>query len=157
MGKVKDIDELTVLIERSKADGLKVVFSNGVFDILHAGHLDYLEKCKQLGDLLVIGLNSDSSVRVLKGPNRPLNREEDRAALLAGLECVDFVTLFSEETPMNIIRGLKPDFLAKGADYSLNEVVGKDFVESYGGEVKLIPLKEGLSTSLLVNKIVSEH
>jgi len=155
MGEVIEIEELNRLIEDSRSDGLKIVFTNGVFDILHAGHLDYLNRSKKLGDILIVGVNTDESTKAIKGPDRPFNGEEDRAALLAGLECVDYVTLFSETTPIKLIGLLKPDLLVKGADYSADEVVGKDLVESFGGEVKLISFKEGFSTSRLIDKIKS--
>ena len=155
MGEVIEIEELNRLIEESRSDGLKIVFTNGVFDILHAGHLDYLNRSKKLGDILIVGVNTDESTKAIKGLDRPFNGEEDRAALLAGLECVDYVTLFSETTPIKLIGLLKPDLLVKGADYSADEVVGKDLVESLGGEVKLISFKEGFSTSRLIDKIKS--
>lgn len=155
MGEVIGIEELRQLIEGSRSGGLKIVFTNGVFDILHAGHLEYLKRSKKLGDILIVGVNTDESVKTIKGPSRPFNREEDRAALLAGFECVDYVTLFAETTPINLISLLKPDLLVKGADYSMDEIVGKDVVESSGGEVKLIPFKEGFSTNSLIDKIKS--
>lgn len=155
MGKVIGIEELSRLLEGSRSGGSKIVFTNGVFDILHAGHLDYLKRSKKLGDILIVGVNSDESTKTIKGDDRPINNEEDRTTLLAGLECVDYVTLFSEITPINLIRLLRPDLLVKGADYSADEVVGKDVVESFGGEVKLIPFKEGFSTSRLIDKIRS--
>lgn len=155
MGRVIEIEELSRLIEGSRREGSKIVFTNGVFDILHAGHLDYLDRSKKLGDILIVGVNTDQSAKAIKGPDRPFNSEDDRAALLAGLECVDYVTLFSEETPIKLISSLRPELLVKGADYSADEVVGKEFLESYGGEVKLIPLKEGFSTSSLIDKIKS--
>ena len=155
MGEVMEIEELSRLMEESRRAGLKIVFTNGVFDILHAGHLDYLNESKKLGDILIVGVNRDESAKAIKGPDRPFNREEDRASLLAGLECVDYVTLFSEATPINLISSVKPDLLVKGEDYSVDEVVGKDVVESYGGDVKLIPFKEGFSTSSLIEKIKS--
>lgn len=155
MGEVIVIEELSRLIEGSKGEGLKIVFTNGVFDILHAGHLDYLKRSKKLGDILIVGVNTDESTKAIKGPDRPFNGEEDRAALLAGLECVDYVTLFSETTPIKLISLIKPDLLVKGADYSADEVVGKDVVESFGGEVKLISFKEGFSTSKLIDKMKS--
>ena len=155
MGRVIEIEELSRLMEENRTDGLKIVFTNGVFDILHAGHLDYLKRSKKLGDILIVGVNTDESAKAIKGPDRPFNGEEDRAALLAGLECVDYVTLFSEGTPINMISSVRPDLLVKGADYSADEVVGKAVVESYGGKVKLIPFKEGFSTSSLIEKIKS--
>ena len=153
MGEVIEMEELRRLLEGSRSGGSTIVFTNGVFDILHAGHLDYLNRSKKLGDILIVGVNTDDSAKAIKGPDRPFNGEEDRAALLAGLECVDYVTLFSETTPINLISLLKPDLLVKGADYSVDGVVGKDVVESFGGEVKLIPLKEGFSTGRLIDKI----
>ena len=155
MGRVIESEELSRLLEESRSEGLKIVFTNGVFDILHAGHLDYLKRSKKLGDILIVGVNTDESAKAIKGPDRPFNSEEDRAALLAGLECVDYVALFSEGTPINMISSVRPDLLVKGADYSADEVVGKDIVESYGGKVELIPFKEGFSTSLLIDKIKS--
>ena len=155
MGRVIEREELSRLIEESRSDGLKIVFTNGVFDILHAGHLDYLKRSKKLGDILIVGVNTDESAKAIKGPDRPFNSEEDRAALLAGLECVDYVALFSEGTPINMISSVRPDLLVKGADYSADEVVGKAVVESYGGRVELIPFKEGFSTSSLIEKIKS--
>ena len=155
MGRVIESEELSRLLEESRSEGLKIVFTNGVFDILHAGHLDYLKRSNKLGDILIVGVNTDESAKAIKGPDRPFNSEEDRAALLAGLECVDYVALFSEGTPINMISSVRPDLLVKGADYSADEVVGKDIVESYGGKVELIPFKEGFSTSLLIDKIKS--
>ena len=155
MGRVIESEELSRLMEESRSDGLKIVFTNGVFDILHAGHLDYLKRSKKLGDILIVGVNTDESAKAIKGPDRPFNSEDDRAALLAGLECVDYVALFSEGTPINMISSVRPDLLVKGDDYSADEVVGKAVVESYGGKVKLIPFKEGFSTSSLIEKIKS--
>ena len=155
MGRVIESEELSRLIEESRSEGLKIVFTNGVFDILHAGHLDYLKRSKKLGDILIVGVNTDESAKAIKGPNQPFNSQDDRAALLAGLECVDYVALFSEGTPINMISSVRPDLLVKGADYSADEVVGKAIVESYGGKVKLIPFKEGFSTSSLIEKIKS--
>ena len=153
MGKVIGVNEALKLREDARRMGNKVVFTNGVFDLLHVGHLDYLTKSKKMGDLLIVGLNSDSSSRLLKGEGRPLNSEMDRAELLTGLKCVDMVVIFSEETPLELIKILKPDFLVKGSDYSLSEIVGREFVESYGGKVLSIELKAGYSTSSLIEKI----
>ena len=155
MGEVIEIAELSRLMEKRRSEGSKIVFTNGVFDILHAGHLDYLKRSKKLGDILIVGVNRDESAKAIKGPGRPFNREEDRSELLAGLECVDYVTLFSEPTPINLIRLLRPDLLVKGADYSEDEIAGKEVVESFGGEVKLIPFRKGFSTSGLIDKIKS--
>ena len=129
------------------------MFTNGCFDILHAGHVTYLEKAKRLGDILVVGLNSDSSVRRIKGPGRPVNPEGDRARVIAALEAVDFVTLFSEDTPLNLICELRPNILVKGADWKKGQIVGAKEVQSWGGKVKQIPLVPGRSTSAILEKM----
>jgi len=131
----------------------KIVFTNGCFDILHVGHLKYLEKAKELGDILVVAINSDSSVRKIKGEKRPINLEDDRAYLLSGLACVDYVTIFSEETPYKIIDFLKPNILVKGADYKNKEVVGSNLVD----EVKLIEFVTGKSTTNIIDKICQKY
>lgn len=136
-----------------QASGKKIVFTNGCFDIIHAGHVRYLRKARSLGDLLVIGLNSDGSVRRLKGPGRPLVREADRAELLAALEMVDHLTIFDEDTPAALIEELKPDVLVKGGDYGLKDVVGRDTVEASGGRVVIVPFVKGRSTTGLIKKI----
>jgi D-beta-D-heptose 7-phosphate kinase/D-beta-D-heptose 1-phosphate adenosyltransferase len=130
-----------------------VVFTNGCYDLVHAGHVTLLEKARRLGDLLVVGLNSDASVRKLKGPSRPLVDEKSRAKLLAALACVDFVTIFPEETPAELIRAIKPDILVKGGDYAAGQIVGRDDVK----RVVRIPLVKGFSTTNLVKKILSAH
>jgi D-beta-D-heptose 7-phosphate kinase/D-beta-D-heptose 1-phosphate adenosyltransferase len=140
-----------------KSADRKIVFTNGCFDILHAGHFDYLEKSGNLGDALFVGINTDASVRRLKGPNRPIVHEDDRARNLTALECVEGVILFDEDTPLKLIQAIKPDVLCKGADYKRKQdVVGWDFVESYGGRVELIPLVEGRSTSNILKKLNGE-
>lgn len=131
----------------------KVVFTNGCFDILHAGHVSYLQKAKELGDILVVGLNSDKSIKRIKGPTRPINSEKDRAAVLSSLKCVDFVIIFNEDTPDRIIKQIHPDILVKGADYKNKEIVGKTFVESYNGKVELIPFVKGKSTTKIIERI----
>ncbi len=141
------------LMKRLRRAGKQVVFTNGVFDILHRGHVDYLANAKSLGDVLIVGLNSDASVRRLKGRSRPLQKQSDRAAILLALEAVDYVVLFGEDTPDRLIRSIKPDILAKGADYKVSEIVGASFVKSYGGKVKRIRLTPGRSTSALVKKL----
>ncbi|MCH8927871.1 MAG: D-glycero-beta-D-manno-heptose 1-phosphate adenylyltransferase [Candidatus Marinimicrobia bacterium] len=153
MGKAIRAEDALQLREEARTDGKKVVFTNGVFDLLHVGHLDYLTKSKKMADLLIVGLNSDSSANLLKGEGRPLNSEMDRAELLSGFKCVDAVVIFPEETPLELIKILKPDFLVKGSDYSLNEIVGREFVESYGGKVLSIELRRGYSTNSLIEKI----
>lgn len=132
---------------------LELVFTNGCFDLLHRGHASLLYRARALGDLLVVGLNSDASVRRLKGPGRPLLPERDRAWLLASLRPVDAVTVFEEDTPLELVRALRPDVLVKGADYEPEEVVGRSEVEADGGEVRLLPLEPGRSTSRLVARL----
>ncbi|MBU8933593.1 MAG: D-glycero-beta-D-manno-heptose 1-phosphate adenylyltransferase [candidate division Zixibacteria bacterium] len=127
-----------------------IVFTNGVFDILHRGHVEYLARAKKLGDILIVGLNSDASVRRLKGQSRPLQRQQDRAAILLALRAVDYVVVFGEDTPDKLIQSVKPDILAKGADYKLSEIVGAEFVKSYGGKVRRIRLTKGQSTSRII-------
>lgn len=134
----------------------KVVFTNGCFDILHTGHVTCLAKARQMGDLLVVGLNSDDSVRRLKGAERPVNDEHSRALLLAALEAVDYVTIFEEDTPYNLICQVKPDILVKGGDYVLDNIVGADFVRQHGGQVCTIPLVEGFSTTSIIDHLKQE-
>jgi D-beta-D-heptose 7-phosphate kinase / D-beta-D-heptose 1-phosphate adenosyltransferase len=142
------------LIAGWRAAGERIVFTNGVFDLLHRGHVEYLEEARLLGDRLVVGVNGDASVRRLKGPERPIIPEAERAEVLAALECVDLVVTFDEDTPARLIREVRPDVLAKGGDWALDEIVGRDFVESCGGRVERIRLREGLSTSNLVRRIL---
>lgn len=131
----------------------RLIFTNGCFDLLHAGHVEYLHAARALGDVLVVGLNADVSVRRLKGPGRPLVAERDRAYLLAGLACVDAVTIFHEDTPRELVAALLPDVLVKGGDYRVDEVVGREETEAAGGEVRIGPLREGYSTTALLQKI----
>lgn len=152
-GKIVDRSRLLERIAELKESGRKIVFTNGCFDILHMGHITYLNEARGLGDILVVGINTDASVRRLKGPKRPIIAEEERSHVLAALECVDFVVLFDEDTPLELIRAVRPDILVKGADYKKEEVVGWDVVESYGGEVKLIPVVGSLSTSAIIDRI----
>lgn len=155
--KIKSRDVLASLIAAEKSRGKRVVFTNGCFDLLHAGHVKYLQKARRLGDLLVLGLNSDASVRRLKGPKRPLICEDERAHILAALDCIDYVVLFDEDTPLELIVALKPDILAKGGDYSLEGVVGKDVVEAYGGRVELVSFVDGKSTSNIIDKVLERY
>lgn len=142
----------TLLGQRLK--GKKIVFTNGCFDILHPGHVDYLNQARDLGGFLILGLNTDDSVKRLnKAPNRPVNHESARAHVLAGLACVDLIILFNEDTPLELITFLKPDILVKGNDYKAENVVGYDFVKANGGEVITIPLLEGFSTTKLIEKL----
>ncbi len=133
----------------------KIVFTNGCFDILHKGHVTYLQKARKLGDVLIVGMNTDASVRRLKGSGRPVNSEKDRAFVLGSLRCVDKVVFFSEDTPEKLIRKVRPDVLVKGGDWKKENVVGAPFVESYGGKVKLIPFVKGFSTTGVLEKIAS--
>lgn len=154
--KIKSREALKTQVKAWQSEGLRVVFSNGCFDMVHLGHIDYLEKARSLGDKLVIGLNSDASVRMLKGKNRPINDEYARSRMLAACQFVDGVTLFGEETPRELIAYLMPDVLVKGNDYALQNIIGADLVIANGGEVKTIDLVEGFSTSKLVEKIKNQ-
>ena len=138
-----------------RALGQRVAFTNGCFDVLHAGHVQYLQEARAQADLLVVGLNSDASVRALKGPSRPVNSVEARALVLAALQAVDYLVVFDEPTPLELIQALRPDVLVKGADYRRENVVGADFVESYGGRVYLAPLRDGLFDDAAVAEIGS--
>ena len=131
----------------------KIVFTNGCCDVLHFGHVHYLLEAKKLGDILVVGLNSDDSVRRLKGPARPINGEKERAFVLAALGCVDYVVLFEEDTPENLIKAVHPDVLVKGGDYALDQIVGADFVRQNGGIVTTIPFVEGYSSTLVIEQL----
>ena len=142
-------------LEAWRAAGERVVFTNGVFDLLHRGHVEYLEDARALGDRLVAGINSDASVRRLKGPSRPIVPESERAELVGTLACVDLAVLFEEDTPARLIEAVRPDVLVKGGDWPLERIVGREFVESYGGRVTNVPVREGLSTSKLVERILA--
>jgi D-glycero-beta-D-manno-heptose 1-phosphate adenylyltransferase len=155
--KILDSHQALGQVQQWQHDGLRVVFTNGCFDILHLGHVDYLEKARQLGDRLVLGLNTDASVSRLKGPLRPVVSQYARARLMAALAFVDTVILFDEPTPLQLIETLKPDILVKGDDYSLQQIVGADFVIANGGEVKTIPLVAGYSTTRLIEKIKNAY
>jgi rfaE bifunctional protein nucleotidyltransferase chain/domain len=153
MGKIVSQDELILLIAREKRNGRRVVFTNGCFDLLHPGHVRCLAEARALGDLLVVAVNSDRSVRGNKGPGRPLVPQNDRAEVLAALSSVDYVSIFDEPTPRDLIARVLPSILVKGADWELNEVVGREEVEAAGGRVVSIPLAPGYSTTSLVQKI----
>lgn len=131
----------------------KVVFTNGCFDLLHVGHIRYLQEARRQGDILVVGVNSDASVKRLKGETRPIQNESDRMEILAALECVDFVTRFSEDTPEKLIHEIKPDVLVKGGDWPVDKIVGASFVQSYGGEVRTLLFVDGRSTTSLIEKM----
>jgi rfaE bifunctional protein nucleotidyltransferase chain/domain len=153
MGRIVSQDELVKLVGRSTRGARRIVFSNGCFDLLHPGHIATLERARLFGDVLVVGLNSDASVRGNKGPDRPLVGEVERAELLAALAAVDFVVIFDEATPQQIIGRLLPDVLVKGADWGPGEIVGRPEVESAGGEVISIALEPGYSTTAILEKI----
>ena len=146
-------DTIADVCNELRVTNRQIVFTNGCFDILHAGHVTYLEKAKRLGDILIIGLNSDKSVKRLKGESRPVNSEHDRAIVLGALKAVDFVVYFEEDTPLELIKIIKPDFLVKGGDYKIENIVGADIVQDKGGEVVVIPFVEGKSTTNIINKM----
>ena len=151
--KISKLSSLKTQVKEWKSEGKKVVFTNGVFDLVHIGHLTYLSKAAELGDKLIIGLNSDSSVKRLKGESRPINDQNSRAALLASFFFVDAVVLFEEDTPLNLISTLLPDVLIKGADYSIENIVGAKEVIANGGEVKTITFVDGYSSTSIIQKI----
>ncbi|MCD6490644.1 MAG: D-glycero-beta-D-manno-heptose 1-phosphate adenylyltransferase [Thermodesulfobacterium sp.] len=152
--KIKNLDELKSIVQKRKEKGQVMVFTNGCFDILHAGHVHYLNSARALGDFLVVGLNSDKSVKKIKGVLRPVNFEKERAYVLAGLECVDYVVFFDEETPEKLIKSLKPDILVKGADWEEDKIVGASYIKSYGGKVKRISFEFDTSTTKIIEKIL---
>jgi len=151
--KLKQTDELREIVRQAKRNGRKVVFTNGCFDILHRGHLEILRGAKSYGDILIVALNTDRSVRSIKGPSRPVVAESDRAELIAALEMVDYVILFDELEPTGLIAELEPDVLVKGGDYGIDRVVGADVVRRYGGEVAVVPFVQGFSTSAIIERI----
>ena len=146
-------DRLSSQSEAWKKEGRKIVFTNGCFDILHRGHLEILDTAASFGDILVVGMNSDASVKRLKGDQRPVNDEDFRSRIMASLAIVDAVCLFNEDTPLELIRAIKPDVLVKGGDYSISQIVGADDVIRNGGEVRIVPLVKGYSTSALIEAI----
>jgi len=155
--KIKDVEVLVGILNEHRKKNDKIVFTNGCFDILHVGHIEYLKFARKQGDLLVVGLNTDRSVKSLKGPSRPFVSEAERAKMLAALEDVTYVVLFDELTPVELIKTVKPDALVKGEDWKDAGVVGREFVESYGGKVVLAPLVEGVSTTNIVSRIINKH
>lgn len=155
--KIKKIKELEKITKKLKTKGKKMVFTNGCFDILHYGHVMYLEKAKAKGDVLIVAINSDNSIRKIKGAGRPIIKEKDRIKIIAGLESVDYVVLFGEDTPLKTIQKLRPDVLVKGADWNQYNIVGADFIKSYGGKVTTIKLATGRSSSNLIKKIIENY
>ncbi|MCE5286368.1 MAG: D-glycero-beta-D-manno-heptose 1-phosphate adenylyltransferase [Pelosinus sp.] len=150
-------DNLTTTVQKLKAAGKRIVFTNGCFDILHAGHVRYLAAAKELGDCLIVGLNSDSSVQALKGPTRPINAEDDRAEVLAALAAVDYVVIFSERTAENLIETIRPTIYVKGGDYRLEDIPENKIVAAYGGQTILIPEVPGRSSSNVIKKITENQ
>ena len=151
--KVLTLEKAVTLVEHLRHDGRIVVFTNGVFDLLHPGHIRYLQDARSEGDALIVGVNSDRSVTAIKGPSRPITPERERAEVLAALACVTAVVLFDEDDPQRIIQRLQPDVLVKGADWAADRIIGSDTVEARGGRVVRIPLAEGYSTSDIIRKI----
>ncbi len=151
------LPELLKILEKERKEGKKIVFTNGCFDIIHAGHVDYLKKAKALGDILVVGLNSDDSIRRIKGEKRPIIPQEMRAEVLSSLKPVDYVVIFEEDTPENLIKTIKPDILVKGRDWEPEKIVGREFVESYGGKVLTIPFTYNISTTKIINTILERY
>lgn len=152
--KVLPLSELVTELAPRRADGERVVFTNGCFDLLHPGHVTYLEAARNLGDLLVVGLNSDESVRRLKGPTRPILSQADRSIVLAGLRSVDYVAVFDDDTPLALIEALLPDVLVKGGDWAVDRIVGREAVEAAGGRVAALPFVEGSSTTGIVERVL---
>jgi rfaE bifunctional protein nucleotidyltransferase chain/domain len=146
-------EQAALRAEALRRKGKVVVFTNGVYDLLHPGHIRYLGKARQLGDVLIVGMNTDASVRRNKGPGRPINPELERAEVLAGLACVDAVVLFDEDTPAEVIRAIQPDILVKGADWAADQIVGRDTVEARGGRIERIAVEAGYSTTAILDRI----
>jgi len=165
MGKVTSLQKISRIRKRAKQQKKKVVFTNGCFDLLHVGHIKLLKKAKSLGDILIVGINSDSSIKKLnkepsrrdKDDKRPILPQKDRAEILAGLESVDYICIFNEQTPLRLIRNILPDVLVKGADYKMTQIVGRDEVLKNGGKVITIPLYKGKSTTDLIRSIVKRY
>jgi rfaE bifunctional protein nucleotidyltransferase chain/domain len=155
--KILELSALLPQRQLAQAQHQRVVFTNGCFDLIHPGHISYLQQARQLGDLLVVAINSDASVRRLKGDKRPILNQQERALILAALEMVDYVTFFEEDTPQQIIAALQPDILVKGGDWSLDQIVGRQEVEAAGGQVLALPYVAGVSTTDIVNRILSRY
>lgn len=158
LNKIIDKSNCQIIAEQLRSEGKKIVFTNGCFDILHPGHVEYLLGSKELGDILIVGVNTDSSVKKLnKGVNRPINSLDTRMFVLAGLSSTDYIVPFDEETPIELIKTISPDILVKGGDYAISQIVGFEYVTSYGGDVFCFPFKEGYSTTDIINKINSNQ
>lgn len=154
---ILDKNELLIIRNNFKENGKKVVFTNGCFDIIHAGHVDYLKKSKDIGDILIVALNTDNSVKRNKGEKRPIINEKQRLFVMDNLKPVDFVTLFDEDTPYELIKFLVPDFLIKGEDWQIDSIIGKDIVEAAGGKVERVKFVNNVSTSIIINKILDSY
>ena len=154
MSSILSRQELSEIVRRLQIDRKKIVFTNGVFDILHKGHVDYLNKAKEMGDILVVGINSDSSTRRIKGDKRPVVPQSDRACVISNLKSVDYVCIFEEDTPYETIKMIQPDILVKGADWKIEDVIGKDIVEGRGGKVVTVEFLNGRSTTNIIKKIL---
>lgn len=155
--KIKKLGELKAILEKARERGEKIVFTNGCFDLLHVGHTRYLQKAKELGDILVVAVNSDSSLQQIKGDKRPINPQDERAEVLASLGCVDYVVIFDEPDPLKVITRLRPDILVKGGDWEKGEIIGGEEVESWGGTVCTIPVVEGVSTTMVIERIINRY
>lgn len=157
MNRIKSLGELKIIRQQLKVEGKIVVFTNGVFDLIHAGHIDYLIKAKALGNVLIVGLNGDESVKAIKGDKRPILKEEERAFVVSNLKPVDYVVIFEEDTPADAIEKLIPDVLVKGADWSIDNIVGREVVERHGGVVRSIEFVNDQSTSKIIDSIVTKY
>ncbi len=155
--KILTLQDLETKLREWSKENKKIVFTNGCFDIIHQGHIDYLAKAKDLGDILIIGLNTDQSVSTIKGKNRPIQDQESRAIILASMQFVDAIVYFSDPTPYELISSIQPDILVKGADYKPEEIVGYDIVKQKGGEIKTLTFLEGYSTTSIENKIIKDY
>ena len=149
--KIKNLGELLEIVDVHRKEGKKIVFTNGCYDLIHIGHVRCFREGKKLGDFLIVAINSDRSVRSIKGPTRPVTPQDERAEILSALESVDYVTIFDQDDPLQIITSIKPDILVKGGDWNLDTIVGRDVVESYGGKVFALPLVPGVSTTQIID------
>ena len=154
---IKDLHELEEAVGFLKKKGKTIVFTNGCYDLIHIGHLKCFEEGKKLGDVLIVALNSDRSIRSIKGPPRPIIPEGERAEIVSSLEYVDYVTIFDQDDPLDVITSIKPDILVKGGDWNLDTIVGREVVESYGGKVFALPLVKGVSTTQIIKTIASQY
>jgi len=157
LAEIIPINKIKELSSKLKKEGKTIVFTNGCFDIVHAGHVDYMEKARRLGDVLIVGVNSDASVKRIKGEKRPIVDLNNRLRLLQGLSVIDYLCVFEEDTPLELIKNIAPSILVKGEDWKDKGVVGEDFVKTYGGKVELIKLLPGISTSIIIDKIIKTY